>query len=159
MPDHLSVNTSLLKIGERVMRMFLRSSLCALVALVCVRSAPADDPKPKELTGDAKAFQGTWISKDDDGESTWVFKDDTLKLDTPSRHYKIVWKLDSDAKPHKTLDLDAKSDSPNAPGFVGKSIYKIEGDKLTICMGTENRPEEFKLDFPAAILFELTRKK
>lgn len=37
-------------------------------------------------------------------------------------------------------------------------IYKVEGDKFTFCLG-EARPTEFKMDFPQAILFELSKKK
>ena len=141
------------------MRLLFRLAFCASVALAWAQSAPADDPKPKELTGDAKALQGTWTSKDEQGESTWVFDGEKLKLETPSRKYTIVWKLNAEAKPIKTLDLDATGDSPNAPGYKGQCIYKLEGDKLTICMGTEERPTEFKNDFPSMVLFELTRKK
>jgi uncharacterized protein (TIGR03067 family) len=141
------------------MNIFLRFLSCAAIVLVWTGQSPADDPKPKELTGDAKAFQGTWTSKDDQGESTWVFEGDKLKLDTPSRKYKIVWKLDAEAKPHKTLDLDVQADSPNAASTSGKCIYKLDGDKLTICFGGETRPDEFKNEFPAAFLFELTKKK
>jgi uncharacterized protein (TIGR03067 family) len=141
------------------MKKYLRFSLCAAIVLISRSQAPADDPKPKELTGDAKAFQGTWTSKDEQGESTWVFEQDKLKLDTPTRKYKIVWKLDAAAKPHKTLDLDVQSDSPNAANTSGKCIYKLDGDKLSICFGAEDRPEEFKSDPPTAFLFELSRKK
>jgi len=70
-----------------------------------------------------------------------------------------VWKLDTETKPHKSIDLDVQADSPNAAGTLGKCIYKLDGDKLTICFGGEKRPEEFKNDFPTSFIFELTRSK
>ena len=141
------------------MNHFARLVIGSVFLLVGTGLVMAEDPKPKELTGDTKAFQGRWVSKDEQGESTWEFEGDKLKLDTPSRKYRIVWKLDSETKPHKSLDLNVQADSPNAAGTVGKCIYKLEGDKLTICFGGENRPDEFKNEFPAAFMFELARKK
>lgn len=124
-------------------------------------AAPLDDPKPDDLKGDLKAVQGRWVSKDESGESTWTFKGGKLLLETPSRKYEIVIKLDDEAKPLKTIDFDVEKDSPNAAGIKAKGIYKLEGDKLTICFGGPegDRPTEFAGDFQSTFLFELTKKK
>ena len=145
--------------GDLIVSVFSRLVLGSLVALLFTGLAVAEDPKPKELTGDAKTVQGRWVSKDESGESTWVFEGDKLKLDTPTRKYRMVCKLDTETKPHKSIDLDVQPDSPNAAGTLGKCIYKLDGDKLTICFGGEKRPEEFKNDFPTSFIFELTRSK
>ena len=144
--------------------MFLRSSVrLASVALALVVLAPihlvADEPKV-ELKGDMKMLQGDWVSKDDTGESTWTFKDDKLTLKTPSRSYDIVVKVDADAKPNKTMELNVTEASVNAKGFKGPAIYKFDGDKaVTICFGADgNRPTEYKTDFQTMFSFDLKKK-
>lgn len=140
-----------------------RGWFACLAVAVAVLAAPAlraEEPK-KELTGDLKEIQGTWVSKDDTGESTWKFEGNSLLLKVPGREYDIAIKLDPEAKPEKALDFDVKQDSPNASGFKAPGIYKFDGkDKLVICFGVEGqRPKEFKGDFQTSFLFEMTRKK
>jgi uncharacterized protein (TIGR03067 family) len=140
---------------------FTRRSLLAAAAVVIVAvgwgHAPARAEEPK---GDLKAMQGTWVSKDEQGESTWVFKGDRVSLKTPNRAYELTVKLDADAKPAKSIDFHALDDSPNAKGADGKAVYKFDGEALSICMaiGENGRPTEFKNDFPNCVLFELKRK-
>ena len=106
--------------GDLIVSVFSRLVLGSMVALLFTGLTVAEDPKPKELTGDAKTVQGRWVSKDESGESTWVFEGDKLKLDTPTRKYRMVCKLDTETKPHKSIDLDVQPDSPNAAGTLGK---------------------------------------
>lgn len=143
------------------MRIYM-SLLVALSALMIAHfGAQAAEPAPQDEKGDLKALQGAWISKDDSGESTWTFKGNTLSLKTPGREYEIVIKLDEASKPHKAIDFDVDKESPNAAGYKATGIYKLDGDKLSICFGEEQsgRPKEFEGDFMSTFLFELTKKK
>jgi uncharacterized protein (TIGR03067 family) len=117
----------------------------------------ADEPK---VEGDLKTMQGEWVSKDDQGESTWSFKGNKLSLKTPGRAYEIELTLDPKADP-KAIDLKVLDDSPNAKGYLAKGIYKLaDADKaLTICFGDQDtRPKEFKGDFQSTFLFEMKKK-
>lgn len=118
--------------------------------------------KAADQAGELKKLKGKWTSKDPQGgEATWTFDGDKLDIQAGARAYKIVVKLDSEAKPHKTIEMKVTDDSPNAKNFSGPGIYKFEGDdKLVVCFGTAERPSEFKSkeDF-SAIMFELNRKK
>ena len=125
-----------------------------------VPSLHAEDPKDNEIKGDHKAIQGTWISKDDMGESIWIFKGDKLSLKTPTRAYEMTIKLDPDSKPERAIDFKVLESSPDAKNTKADGIYKIDGDKLQICFGGQEagRPKEFKMDFPNSFLFELKKK-
>ena len=133
------------------------SSVVVGVLFVLPTSLLGDEPK-----GDLKAFQGEWISKDEMlGESTWIFKDDKLSLKGGDRAYEMTIKLDSNAKPEKTIDFDVLDSSPNAKGVKSPGIYKFDGETLKICFaGTDSpRPKEFKSEFPMAFSVELKKKK
>lgn len=126
----------------------------AVLLTVAALGLAADEPK-----GDLKALQGEWTSKDEQGESTWTFQGDRLSIKTPNRAYEITIKLDEAAKPEKTIDFDVLESSPNAKGYKAPGIYKIGGDKTTICFGSEARPKDYQADFMNTFAFELTRKK
>jgi uncharacterized protein (TIGR03067 family) len=137
----------------------LGSLLAFVVAATATRAA--DEPKAV-VEGDLKKVQGEWVSKDDTGESTWSFKGNKLHIKTPNREYDITIKIDKDAKPNATIDLDVAKDSPNAPGTKAEGIYKFDGDsKVSICFGAGDagRPQEFKTDLGTSFNFELTRKE
>jgi uncharacterized protein (TIGR03067 family) len=141
-----------------------RRALAMLFGLgltLAVVPALAQDRKPEEPADDLKVLQGSWVSKDDTGESVWTFKGNDLSLATPTRKYDMTIKLDPAAKPHKTIDFHVKADSPNAAGAKAEGIYKIEGAKLVICFGSEQagRPEAFEADMQMTFLFDLSRKK
>ena len=132
------------------------TSVLALLALAPLARS-ADEPK---VEGDLKALQGDWISKDEQGESTWTFKGDKLHLKTPDREYDITIKIDEKAKPEKTMDFAVAEDSPNAKGFKSPGIYKIDGKKASICFAAEGTtpPEKFVTDFGKSFNFDLTKK-
>ncbi len=115
-----------------------------------------------DQAAELKKLKGKWTSKDPQGgEATWTFDGDKLDIQAGARAYKIVVKLDAEAKPQKTIEMKVTDDSPNAKNFSGPGIYKFEGDdKLVLCFGTAERPSEYKTkeDF-SAIMFELNRKK
>jgi uncharacterized protein (TIGR03067 family) len=134
--------------------------LLAVLFLAAPTLLRADEPKAP--TGDLKSMQGEWVSSDEqNGESTWSFKNDRLSLKTPTRAYQITVKLDPEAKPERSIDFKALEDSPNAKGAMAQGIYKFDGEKLQICFNGPDgeRPKEFKNDFPKSLLFELKKKK
>ena len=138
-----------------VIRRSFLSAVAGLAVGLSLVPARAEEPK-----GDLKAMQGTWTSKDEQGESTWVFKDDHVSIKTPTRGYEMTLKLDGAAKPEKSADFKVLDDSPNAKGADGKAIYKVDGGAISFCLaiGDNGRPKEFKNDFPNSVLFELKKK-
>ena len=49
------------------------------------------------------------------GESTWSVKGDKIALEAPGRSYKLVAKIDAEAKPTKTVDLTATDRGVSLP--------------------------------------------
>jgi uncharacterized protein (TIGR03067 family) len=151
-----------------VLMLTRRNALASCLALGLALPAWSDEPKATdeqkaEVARDLKKMQGEWVSKDDQGESTWAFKGDTLSLKTPTRAYAITITLDPTAKPIAAMDMKVSEDSPNAKGYTGLAIYKFEGEnKLVICFGggDAGRPTEFKSDTAGftSFNFELKRK-
>jgi uncharacterized protein (TIGR03067 family) len=129
----------------------------SLALLAAIALAPAQEAQ--KVDDPLAAFQGTWTSTDESGESTWKFEGDRLSLKTPTREYKITIKLGKDGET-KTIDLEAAADSPDAAGYKAPGIYKIENGTLFICFGDEQsgRPKEFVNNFPMSFLFELKKK-
>jgi uncharacterized protein (TIGR03067 family) len=133
------------------------SSLILGVLFVLPASLRGDEP-----TGDLKKMQGEWISKDEMlGESTWIFKGDRLSLKGGDRAYEMTVKLDSGAKPERTIDFDVLDSSPNAKGVKAPGIYKFDGEALEICFaGVDSpRPKKFESEFPMAFAVKLEKKK
>lgn len=111
----------------------------------------------------AKALEGTWATDGGDGISAeWTFKGDKLEANVNGNTYKAEFKADAKAQPHATLDVTI-TDSPddNGKGRVGKAIYKLEGDKLTICvsMPGNDRPGAFSTIDEVQYKFDLKKKK
>lgn len=140
------------------------------------QSAPAGKAAPAD---DLKALKGTWVGKtvtfdgDDVGADVadklhFIFDGDKVTqrgglakagnkyLPIAQRdNYKVV--LGTSDK-LKTIDL--KPERPGGRTIPG--IYKLEKDKLTICLNYKNaeRPTEFKSDADSGVgVFECEKKK
>jgi uncharacterized protein (TIGR03067 family) len=136
--------------------MKLRGLLC-LMALVLLG---ADEKKP-ELKGDLKKLQGAWkatslnyngedVATDGKGKIKLVFKGDTASVQAGKRvtdeYAKIQIKLDADTKP-KCIDITISAGSQKGASMEG--IYKLEGDKFTLCVKVLGMERPTKFESPA----------
>lgn len=132
-----------------------------LLGLLMTGEAPKKDA-PK----DEKAIEGTWIiesvkidGKDNEeikGEKL-IFKDGKFTKKGKNTDAEGTYKLDPAAKP-KTLDV-----TPEGKDQVVAAIYKLDGDKMTICTVPNPggaRPTEFNSkEGSGVMLLELKREK
>jgi uncharacterized protein (TIGR03067 family) len=122
--------------------------------------APADDDKPSAEA--LKSLKGTWVAAEDDGiDSKWTFDGETLKASVNGIEYTCKIKLDPKAKPHATADFVIDEGPEEAKGQTAKCLYKIDGDKLTLCvsMPGQDRPKEFEQAEGETFLFKLKKEK
>lgn len=110
-----------------------------------------------------KTLQGKWTNDGKDGiDATWTFDGNKLEANVNGNVYKAEFKLDAAAKPHATMDVTI-TESPDGGGEnrVGKAIYKVDGDKLVICvsMPGQDRPSDFSTIDEVQYKFELSKKK
>lgn len=134
--------------------MISRRSLMALALVsLSLNLATADES--------AKALEGTWVGEEGIS-SEWTFKGDKLEANVNGNTYKAEFKVDAKAQPHATMDVTI-SESPDGDGKgrVGKAIYKLDGDKLTLCvsMPGNDRPGAFSNIDEVQYKFELKKKK
>jgi uncharacterized protein (TIGR03067 family) len=133
--------------------MKLRGLLVLAVALLL-----GADKKEPELKGDLKKLQGVWkatkvtYNGDDlpgeaEGKIKITIKGDVITLDAVKmikREYTTIKiKLDETTTPKC---IDATVSSGGQKGITLESIYKLDGDKLTICtkvLGMD-RPTKFE---------------
>jgi uncharacterized protein (TIGR03067 family) len=106
--------------------------------------ARADD---KALTDLLKPFQGSWATTGDGPDATWTFEGATAKASVAGAEYSCKVKVDKNAKPFSTLDLEITDGPDEAKGKVSKGIYKFD------------RPTEFSTVDDEAYLFELKKEK
>ncbi len=114
---------------------------------------PAAADKPKD---DKDAIQGTWqvtaeemggkdVSKDegelkDLANAKWVFTSDKITFLVPGKgDHSAAYKIDSSKKP-KELDVTPLDGPPNEKDKAMPAIYSLEGDVLTICVGSPQNP-------------------
>jgi uncharacterized protein (TIGR03067 family) len=126
----------------------------ALKLLACLAVGfliAADDTKKEDKDKDTKSIIGTWtvVSMERNGEKaadeeakgiTVTFgKDGKVTVKTPDKEISGTYKLDA-GKKVKELTLEANDEK------TLYAIYKLDGDKLTICAvdtGADERPTEF----------------
>ena len=123
------------------------------------KSAPGDEKSEVELF---KPFQGTWASSGEGIEATWTFDGAKIKAIVGGMEYTCKAKIDKDAKPHAAIDLTVVDGPEEAKGKTSKGIYKLDGEKLTLCVtvpGKETRPKDFAQVEDEAYLFELKKEK
>jgi uncharacterized protein (TIGR03067 family) len=121
--------------------------------------SPADDEKSSADI--LKALQGTWVSANENFELKWTFEGETLKATVNRSDYTCKVKLDATAKPHATADFLIDEGPEDAKGKTSKAIYKLDGEKLKICVSHpgKDRPKEFATTEDEAYLFELKKEK
>jgi uncharacterized protein (TIGR03067 family) len=118
------------------------------------------DKEKDEVTGDAlKTLKGTWVSGEGI-DSTWTFEGETLKATVNGLDYTCKVKIDPKAKP-ATIDLAIDEGPEDAKGKTSKCIYKLEGEKLILCVSLpgKDRPKEFEQNEGEAYVFELKKEK
>jgi uncharacterized protein (TIGR03067 family) len=106
-----------------------------------------------------KALKGTWVS-DEGIDSTWTFEGETLKASVNGLDYVCKVKIDPKAKP-ATLDLTIDEGPEDAKGKTSKCIYKMEGEKLILCVSHpgKDRPKEFEQAEGESYVFALKKEK
>ncbi|MEX0676569.1 MAG: TIGR03067 domain-containing protein [Pirellulales bacterium] len=130
----------------KAMKWFLAAALAAAFAV----SAHADE---KAVENEIAKWQGTWkaVSMEHDGKSTPPEKLKPIKLTVDGANYHFqngdfnergAYKFHPDQEP-KALDI-VVGEGPDK-GKVYLVIYKVEGDRLTICLesANKNRPKQF----------------
>jgi uncharacterized protein (TIGR03067 family) len=120
--------------------------------------ALGDDAKTADVL---KSIKGTWTSDADGIDSKWTFDGMMLKASVNGADYTCKVKFDPEAKPHATIDLTIEDGPEDAKGKVSKAIYKLEGEKLTLCVSLpgKDRPKAFEQTPDEAYLFDLKKKK
>jgi uncharacterized protein (TIGR03067 family) len=117
-----------------------------------------DDKPQSELL---KPLQGTWNTEGDGLDAKWTFEGDKLKATVNGTDYTCKAKVDPDAKPFATIDLVIDDGPEEAKGKTSKGIYKIDGEKLTVCTSApgKDRPKEFTQVEDEAYLFAMKKQK
>ncbi len=138
-------------------------TLLAAVALTgllvgAASQALGDDKPQSELL---KPFQGTWATDGDGIDAKWTFDGEKLKATVNGTDYTCKVKIDTEAKPNPTLDLAIEEGPEEAKGKTSKAIYKLDGEKLTLCVSVpgKDRPKEFAQVEDESYLFAMKKQK
>jgi uncharacterized protein (TIGR03067 family) len=120
--------------------------------------ALGDEKKSEDVL---KSLKGTWTSDADGLNSSWTFEGESLKASVNGTDYTCKIKVEAEKKPHATIDLTIEDGPEDAKGKVSKAIYKLDGEKLTLCVSHpgKDRPKEFEQAADESFLFELKKKK
>jgi uncharacterized protein (TIGR03067 family) len=108
-----------------------------------------------------KALEGTWRTDEGGGiEAKWIFMGTSLKATVNGMDYTCRVKLDPAAKP-LTADFLIDEGPEDTKGKTSKAIYKLDGDKLTICVSHpgKDRPKDFAEVPDEAVLLEMKKQK
>ncbi len=121
-------------------------------------SVLADEKSQTELL---KPLQGSWVSSGEGLDAMWSFEGEKAKATVNGVEYTCKVKIDNEAKPHKTIDFEITDGPDEAKGKMSKCIYKLDGEKLTLCvsMPGKDRPKEFEQAEGEAYLFDLKKEK
>jgi uncharacterized protein (TIGR03067 family) len=153
----------------RSLAMSRRTLPCLACAALSLAFAPAPLPNPDPNKADLKATQGKWtrtlfvlggstIRKARGSEITATIKGD-LMIYSPGDTWKFT--LDARAKPRR---IDFKGAVPRLADYLVPGVYRIEGDKLTICSwgvfaSKGKRPTSFDSSQPGVWLQVFERVK
>ena len=120
--------------------------------------ALGDDKPQSELL---KPFQGTWTTDGDGIEGKWTFEGEKVKATVNGQEYTCKVKIDTDAKPLATLDFTIEEGPEDAKGKTSKAVYKLDGEKLTLCVSVpgKDRPKELTQVEDESYLFNLKKQK
>jgi uncharacterized protein (TIGR03067 family) len=141
------------------------STLLAVVALAglgllagATSQALGDDKPQSELL---KPFQGTWATDGEGIDAKWTFDGEKIKATVNGTDYSCKVKVDTEAKPNPTMDLSIEDGPEEAKGKTSKVIYKLDGEKLTLCVSVpgKDRPKEFAQVEDESYLFVLKKQK
>ena len=141
------------------------STLLAVAALAALSllggvtaQAVADD---KAQSDKLKPFQGSWATDGDGIDAKWTFEGEKLKATVNGTDYSCKVKVDTEAKPNATLDLEIEDGPEEAKGKTSKCIYKLDGEKLTLCVSVpgKDRPKDFAQVEDESYLFTLKKQK
>ncbi len=144
-------------------RRFLQLAVLTLgVGLAGVSGIASADDKDKKVDESLKAIQGVWVSTESSGfDSKWEFCGDELKSSVNGADYVSKVKADPKAKPHASVDFEIKDGPDESKGKTCKAIYKLDGEKLILCLALPgiDRPKDFETTDDQIFLFELKKEK
>jgi uncharacterized protein (TIGR03067 family) len=142
-------------------RFFLAAALLLGVGLAGISGLASADDKDKKVDDSLKEIQGTWVAVENSGfDSTWAFNGDDLKSSVNGTEYISKVTADPKAKPHATVDITIKEGPDESKGKVCKAIYKLDGEKLKLCLALpgRDRPKVFEQADDEAYVFELKKE-
>lgn len=145
---------------------------CLPFLLLIGVAALADEPN---ATKDKEALQGLWQAVELEHGGEKAPAESVTKFQIRIKDNKIIFNPDTEKREH-TFELDPKtnpkamdltpSDGPSKGQKLPCAIYKLDGDKLTICLDKEGktgkRPTQFKTaagDGFALLKFERVKDK
>jgi uncharacterized protein (TIGR03067 family) len=139
---------------------------CLIIAAISLSLCLLHNAASQEKKTDSDRIQGSWkiVKVDVEGKAPpaefvekgkFVFKGNKVSIyQGDAVMEEATFALDTTKKP-PTIDLTATAGP--GKGKVAYGIYRIEGDKLTLCIG-DKRPSEFKAQGEVGVL-QLKRVK
>lgn len=136
-------------------------ALAALLALFVASPALLLRAEDAKVSGDLKKVQGAWTFTGEQGEENQLtFEGAELKATVGGQMYVSKVSFDSKAEPLPAVDFKITIGPEDQAGLTVLGIYKLEGEKLTLCVaipGQSERPKEYKRIDNETILMELKR--